>query len=719
MKRILCFLLSLFLLLSSAAWAEDAETAETEAFDELEDIENIEDDSDLDGLDEAEDDEIYWVDYDYKELYVGNATPLQGKFFTGLWGGSTSDLDVQELLHAYNLVKWDSDLVNIRLNHRVVSGAVILDDAAGNRTYLLALYDDLRYSDGTPITAYDYAFSLLLMVDPVIAELGGQPMDASWLMGIDEYLSGESKTLAGLRVIDEKQLRITVKAESLPYFYEMARLNLKPYPISEIAPDTEVKDEGEGVFFSQPLDAKVLQKTILDPDTGYMTHPRVVSGPYTLSEFDPETATAHFRINEEYAGNENNQTPQLWDLYYGPASNENMIQELGDGMFGLLNKVTFSRSLIDGIRLAQTQGHQYTMSNYPRTGLTLIWFTEDSPRTQSLAVRRAIAQCLDRESFVRSYVGPFGLVIDGLYGLGQWMYGIASGTSRYPIMLPENDPQYEETLSQWEEISLDGLTRYSLDVEAAIRLLEEDGWTLGPDGAPYDPAAGTARYKEIDGELVGLTLTISMPPSQDAIQAMEQYFLPHLAEAGMPATLQPMDLRDLQQVYEGNQEDSVDLLYLGENFSLIFDPTIFRPATENVEDAEEDSLPAVRAEIYALGQDMVHTNSRDLLSFMQKWVVMQERISQKLPLIPIYSNVYFDFYTRELYDYRIEDAVTWAEAIVPAYMSDPETYDASAEAAIGTKLEEMEQLFLEENTGSSGHAPKLFQNENRRFILQR
>ena len=33
-------------------------------------------------------------------LKVGNTTPLRGCFFTSMWGGTTSDLDVQDLLHS-------------------------------------------------------------------------------------------------------------------------------------------------------------------------------------------------------------------------------------------------------------------------------------------------------------------------------------------------------------------------------------------------------------------------------------------------------------------------------------------------------------------------------------------------------------------------------------------------------------------------------------------
>ena len=40
--------------------------------------------------------------------------------------------------------------------------------------------------------------------------------------------------------------------------------------------------------------------------------------------------------------------------------------------------------------------------------------------------------------------------------------------------------------------------------------------------------------------------------------------------------------------------------------------------------------------------------------------------------LPALANVYFDFYSRELHNYRISGAVTWSEAIVESYISDAE-----------------------------------------------
>ena len=107
--------------------------------------------------------------YDYQALTVGNPTPLEGNFFTDMWGNNTSDLDVRLLLHGYNLIVWNGEEGMFAVNPTVVSGIAVVDNEAGDRTYYLSLYSDLRYSDGSPITARDYAFSYLFCASPVIA----------------------------------------------------------------------------------------------------------------------------------------------------------------------------------------------------------------------------------------------------------------------------------------------------------------------------------------------------------------------------------------------------------------------------------------------------------------------------------------------------------------------------------------------------------------------
>ena len=129
-----------------------------------------------------------------EELIVGHPTITKGDFFTELFGNDTADIDFRALIHGYNLVNWDQNQGTYVFDPSVVEtiGPVEVDEV-GNHTYKMILCDDLYYSDGTPITAWDYAFSLLLMMSPEIEAIGTRQMQ-----DVQAALLGKRTTSANL-----------------------------------------------------------------------------------------------------------------------------------------------------------------------------------------------------------------------------------------------------------------------------------------------------------------------------------------------------------------------------------------------------------------------------------------------------------------------------------------------------------------------------------------
>ena len=563
-----------------------------------------------------------WYQDERSRLTVGNPTPMEGKFSTTLWGGSTSDLDVHDLLHDASPVCWDQGLNRFRFDKRVVEDAVIFTDGDGNRVYLLALTDSLLWSDGTRISVQDYAFSLLLQMDPAVKETGGTPKDFSWLAGAEDYLSHKTKALAGVRIIGGDMLQITVKKEALPYFYELNRLNFQPYPIDVIAPGTEVLDDGEGIYLSTPLTAENLETTMLDENTGYLSHPAKVSGPYVLASFN--RATASFAINPYYKGTEEGMIPRIGRITYVLAENRDMINRMKNREIDLLDKVTQYDSIKGGIQNVADNQTAFTLEAEPRTGLTMIWFMDSSEKVQSKAVREAIACSCDRDTFAEEYVGAFGIRADAFCGQGQWMY---------------NKAQADDGLRN--------ITVYSPNQQLAGKLLEEAGIT------------------ELD-------LTLAVPDKEDPTEVLQDTLVKPLREIGINVTIVPVSMEILQDAYEGRNQE-YDMLYLGEDFTIIFDPEILKPHTKD----NGSELIKAKQELYSLAQDMVRTEPEDIEGFIRKWVILQEEITKNLPLLPVYTNTYFDFWNRNLHGFSITDAVTWSEAIVKSYMSDVEELPAA------------------------------------------
>ena len=321
LQRILCMVLTAILLLtwmpSSLAEATDGAAPETEVTAEI-----------AEGTGEEEPEiEVEFPD----ELIVGHPTITNGDFFTEMFGNNTADIDVRALIHGYNLVNWDQNQGTYVFDPSVVREATVYIDDIGNKIYTLTLADNLFYSDGTPITAWDYAFSLLLMMSPEIEEIGGKIYRAEHLMGYDKYIAtrrkimagetlatgpeGDVDYLSGVTVLSDHQIRFFLDADFLPYFFELGLLMTVPYPINIIAPGCKVVSGYEDPETGDPLGIKIvnedgsdgslytadlLKKTILDPQNGYNTFPSVVCGPYVIDSWDG--VTGHFHINEYFKG---------------------------------------------------------------------------------------------------------------------------------------------------------------------------------------------------------------------------------------------------------------------------------------------------------------------------------------------------------------------------------------------------------------------------------
>ena len=614
-------------------------------------------------------------------LYVGNTTPMRGKFFTGLWEDVISDADVRSLIHGYNLVIWNGEIGAYVHDPSVVNNMAILDDEYGDRAFMIVLQDDLYYSDGTKITAWDYAFSYLLSIAPEIDEIGGHSAKRPYLYGYDQYMDGTVNYLAGIQVLADDQLMITLDHEYLPYFYEIGLLMCNPYPISVIAPGVAIRDDGYGVYLAnedesvtEPVfNAALLQKTILDPATGYQTHPSIVSGPYKLTSWDG--TTTEFEINPYYKGNQAGKLPLIPYLTYTLADNDTMVSKLESGELDLLNKVTKSSTASEALQLV---GKGYRMANYPRTGIAFISFGGQNPAFQSKNVRQAMAWCMDRDEVIGQYTGYYGLRVDSFYGLGQWMYGVINGTTPVPIDPPEDENDlaalvaYERELEEWESLNFDNLRIYELNTGNANLLLERDGWVLNADGI---------REKEIDGETVRLSFTMICPEGNNINEILEELWVPNLRAVGIELKMESVPMPELIDRFLFAEKWGTDLVYVARNFEGVYDPSTYFQVDEEGKHSWF-TTKIVDEELYQDAVDMRVTEPGNTLEYVEEWLLFIERFNETLPMIPIYSNVYFDFYSPLLQDYYISQNETWGQAIVGAWLGeesleeDAETFDA-------------------------------------------
>lgn len=624
---------------------------------------------------------------DYDSLTVGTFTPMTGYFFTDMWGSSTSDIDVRNLLHGYSLVNFDAAQGKFTANETVVSGFVVKENDLKDHVYSIALCDDLKYSDGTPVTAWDYAFTLLLMADPAIAELGGKVHNMNYLKGAEDYRAGKSEVITGVHVRSDYMFDITISKEALPFFYELSYLDVNPYPIRYVTGDYKVKvqDSGSGVSLTRKLDVNTL-KTGLFGKKGYVSQPTVTSGPYMLKSFDGDTAV--FAANTYYKGDAEGNKPVFKTVTYVPVTKENAAEKLASGEIDLINKAVSSESTESAMAMMNAG---YAMTPYPRSGLSFVSFCCETETAGSDSVRKALAMVMDKEGFTKAYAGDNGLVTEGFYGLGQWMYQIVTGTMPAPVAEPDETAgdrerrAYEKSLEQWEELSLDGVKTWEGNAEDAAALLDKSGWSLNASGEKFDPAKDAVRARKTDaGEIITLDMKLLCPAVTGVGKALEEHFVKPAAAIGIRITVEETPWEELLTYYYRTAERDCDMIYMASNFDAAFDPTpMFDPSEEAQGYMNRTNINDQK--LYKLALAMRTTEPGDTYSYCKKWVAFLEAFAESMPLIPVYTNVYFDFYTDVLQDYEVSGYLGWSGAINKAYMSDvSEISDASFIGAWGT-----------------------------------
>ena len=582
-------------------------------------------------------------------LVVANATKLSGYFFTELWGNNTSDQDVRAMLHGLETVTWTEE-PQFDINSTVVKSVKDLAYKNGDRSMHIELNENLRYSDGTEITAADYVFSILLQASPELKELGASEGAYKWVYGYEAYHNGEKDTFEGVNIIDKYTFALHVRKDALPYFYQNALIRVYPYPISEILPGCEVENTSRGARIKGEYNAQTLEDTLFNVIDGYASHPSVVSGPYKLVSYDAESGEARFEKNEYFPGNYQNQTANIEKVTLKWANPDTIVDEMKAGEVDLLDKVV-SREQMKALTDAGL-----TRELYARRGYGYLSFAcEDDRVCADQKVRQAIAYAVDAETFIDQYFGSYGYPVYSYYGQGQWMVGVVNG-----IVTPKQMTANEA--KRLGELTLDNLNHYDFDLEKAKSLLDEAGWNLNAEGGEYESGV---RYRKVNDELQPLEIRWAKTSDGKAADALAGVIAPAFEEIGIQLTITEMPFTQVLNQYYRLEEREYDMFFLATNFADVFDPTRIVSSAES-DQGVNNTTGIADEKLYRLAVDMARVKPLEFVTYLEKWQAFQEYYNEVLPTVPIYSDVYADFIGPRLTNFHITDYANWATAILYA-----------------------------------------------------
>lgn len=268
-KKFLSILLASAMVFSMAACGSEGEVTSNTS-EESEDV------ADEGSSEEEEAEESVRPESPSGQLVIGSTTDLEGEFYDPSFNNGATNYKMYDLLHGYSTVAYTKE-GKFEVNNTVVNQFDTVDNEDGSKTYTIKLNDGLKWSDGTPITAKDYVFALLLESSDEMNGVDGYPCTGfTQYVGFDEYLAGETDVHAGVHLIDDMTFSVTVKAEELPFHYDLSYASVGPRPMAVIAPECDIEDTPEGAKITGEFTTALLMETINNPETGYRYNPTVV-----------------------------------------------------------------------------------------------------------------------------------------------------------------------------------------------------------------------------------------------------------------------------------------------------------------------------------------------------------------------------------------------------------------------------------------------------------
>lgn len=183
-------------------------------------------------------------------LVVGGAE-LNGDYING-FTNTTYDVWIKDLLHSgYGTYVADEGGQFVHNLTSLTGEPETTENADGSKTYRFSIAEGLTWSDGEPLTAKDYVFSVLFQDSPEWLNAGAGIAVGDGLVGYTAYHAGETDVFEGIVLIDDHTFEATIAAENLPYFYEVAYVGFAPYPMHRFTPNLTIGEDGSSLTVAE------------------------------------------------------------------------------------------------------------------------------------------------------------------------------------------------------------------------------------------------------------------------------------------------------------------------------------------------------------------------------------------------------------------------------------------------------------------------------------
>lgn len=269
-----------------------------------------------------------------------------------------------------------------------------------NLTFTIRLNPEAAWSDGTPLTAADVAYTFLCMASP---EAGNLSMNMHAIVGVsDEGVTESGATeIEGVRIVDDRTVEVTTKWEMAPgaFMNTIGRYML-------ILP--------EHVLGDIPMSELKTHEWFRKPD--------VISGPYFIEDFDLNHYVRYTANGNYWQG-----APKIRYLNINVVQSAQLLAGFQSGEIDLVQQTT-GDILLQDYDTVKALEHVTVYQGKPITNQFIFFNVNNVP---DVRIRQAFLYGLDRGTILRELVRGNGEIVDGFLCSASPFYSEALGVTEY------------------------------------------------------------------------------------------------------------------------------------------------------------------------------------------------------------------------------------------------------------------------------------------------
>ena len=399
----------------------------------------------------------------------------------------------------------------------------------------------------------------------------------------------------------------------------------------EAIADLEARKEGDVDPTQQLIDEAMLNEV-----NEYRVNPSVVAGPYKFDSYSNNMVK--LSLNENYAGNFKGEKATIPNVILQVVNQKIAVDLLENGDIDIWEEES-DGGAIDRIREAADKGTIGGFNTYERNGYGNLTFLTDRGTTKYKEVRQAIAHLMDRNSFVQSYAGGYGVVTNGMYGTSQWMYkergaDLEGKLVNYQMNLEQANELLDKTPFKFES---DGTTPWD-------KAKADEMFSSNPDGFDY------YRYDEN-----GKKLVVNQYGSDESpITTLISNQVPNNAkQVGMEYNVTAGSFSTLINYYTFPEEDPEYTAFnMGTGFGTPFDPW-YQYHSEGSDNKTRTNDPKADE----ITEKLRRTAPDKKEEYLDTWEEFEIWYNDYLPEIPLYANQYHTGYTKRVKGFDINTPV--------------------------------------------------------------